>query len=328
MTTDRPLPAMSVILSCTGKFDKIAPTLRYLQKQTAAKELEIIVVAPETGFILPNELETAFHSVRLVKLNRLEPLGTANAAGVHHATAPVVVFSEDHVFPEPEWAEALIARHQENWAAVGPTLRNANATSAVSRADFLLGYGPWQEGTSSGEMSILPGHNCSYKRAVLLRQGEKLADFLHAESILHTELVKNGERLFLENRAVVSHLNFARLGTLLFVQFHQGRQYAGRRIWNWSLGRRLVFLGGAPLIPFVRLKRLLAGPRPRLTVRFLGVLLSALLADGLGQGLGYLAGVGRSTDVLRSYEYERRRFVSRSDRSDVAVQHRSEIEQE
>ena len=35
--------------------------------------------------------------------------GRAYAAGVRTATAPLVAFTEDHCYPEPEWAEAFSA---------------------------------------------------------------------------------------------------------------------------------------------------------------------------------------------------------------------------
>jgi hypothetical protein len=314
------VPAMSVILACSGRFDEVAATLRHLQKQTVAARLEVLILAPAPGFALPDGMETSFHTFRFITLETLLPLGAANAEGVRHAAAPIVAFIEDHVFPDPDWAQALIARHAEDWAAVAPVVRNANPKTAVSSADFLVGYGQWQEGTAAGEMSILPGHNCSYKRAVLLRQGDKLSHFLHAESVLHTTLTKNGDRLFLENRAIISHLNFAQLGTLLFLQFHHGRQYAGRRIWNWPLAKRLLFFGGAPLIPFVRLKRILGNTRQRVRLPILFVLFLDLLVDGAGQALGYATGVGRSEERLRGYDYDRRRFLSPRDRSALQSQ--------
>ena len=94
---------------------------------------------------------------------------------MREASAPIVVFTEDHCFPEPEWAAALLARHAEPWAAVGPVLRNANPETTVSWADLLIAYGPWLAPGVAGPKDHLPGHNSSYKTSVLREYGDRLA---------------------------------------------------------------------------------------------------------------------------------------------------------
>src|SRR5205823_2114181 len=125
------------------------------------------------------------------------------------ASAPVVVFCEDHAFPEPGWAVALIDAHRGPYAAVGPVIVNANPRSLISDADCLIGYGPWLHPSPGGEMSHLPGHNSSYKRASLLEYGDRLPSMLEAETVLHWDLRARGLRLYLEPRARLAHTNFA-----------------------------------------------------------------------------------------------------------------------
>ena len=109
-----------------------------------------------------------FSSVKVVPIDSAASVARANAAGIRAATSSVVALTEDHSFPDPEWAENLIKAHEQPWAAVGPAVRNANPATAVSWADFFIGYGPWAEPISAGTVDFLPGHNSSYKRAVLL----------------------------------------------------------------------------------------------------------------------------------------------------------------
>src|SRR5437588_133855 len=82
-------------------------------------------------------------------------------------------------------AQALLAAHRGPWAAVGPVVRNANPSTSVSWADFLIGYGPWCDPAPAGDLDHLPGHNSSYKRAILLDYGSELEGLLEAESVLH-----------------------------------------------------------------------------------------------------------------------------------------------
>jgi len=311
---DHRAPALSVILATTGGFPSIRTTFRHLQQQTVADRLEVIVLTPKVDKFDLSPAEIArFQNFRLVKLDRVTPLASANAIGVRHASAPVVVLAEDHSFPERDWAEALLARHQEDWAAVGPIVKNGNPETAVSWADYLLNYGPWHEGQPGGPAQMLPGHNCSYKRAVLLRHDENLAGLLRAESVLHQMLIENGERLFLESGAVISHLNFTGFGIFLWVQFQNGRQYAACRRARWPWWKRTLYFAAAPLIPvlrFVRLWRIdIRFPRRPSRLRIFVALAAGLVADGAGQAAGYLCGRGSSAAVLIQYEYNRQEYL-------------------
>ncbi len=318
------IPRLSVILATAGRFASIRTTLRHLRRQTIAAHLEVIILAPDIiGFELPPEEQGAFQSVQLISLGQVTPVSEANALGVRHATAPIVVFSEDHAFPDRSWAEALVTRHEENWAAVGPVVRNGNPGTAVSWADYLLGYGPWHDARPSGEVKMLPGHNSSYKRAALLRLGGDLTELLTVESVLQERLLAKGERLYLDNSARISHLNFARLSVFLAVQYQNGRQFAACRVRSWSLGRRILYAIGSPLIPLVRFQRTLSlavpfPPRPGRT-RILNALIVGLVADGAGQFLGYVCGGGSSHEFLKAYEYDRVRFITPADREETEV---------
>src|SRR5690606_27239485 len=123
--------------------------------------------------------------------------------------APIIALAEDHCFPDPQWAERLLAAHQHFWAAVGPGVRNANPRTAVSWADLFIGYGPWLIPSPSREAEFLPGHNTSYKRKILLDYADQLEKMMEAETLLHWDLREKGHRLYMESAAVVAHTNFS-----------------------------------------------------------------------------------------------------------------------
>ena len=58
-----------------------------------------------------------------------------------YAAAAFVAPAEDHCSPNPIWAEAMLHRHDEGYAVVGPAMRNANPSTYPSRADFAFGPG-------------------------------------------------------------------------------------------------------------------------------------------------------------------------------------------
>jgi len=200
---------------------------------------------------------------------------------------------------------------------VGPVVHNANPSTLVSRADFLIGYGPWAEPIKPCEPRHLPGHNSSYKREVLLGYGERLTGMLEAESVLHWDLVSHGHQLYLDPSARLAHTNFAKLGVWTAVQYHSGRVFGGMRAAGWPIWKRLAFTVASPLIPAVRFARLWPDAR---RVRAAGsaspgvvvTLMWGLLLDGLGQMVGYACGPGRSR--VRAHEFCRVRYITDEDR--------------
>src|SRR5262249_25451496 len=149
------------------RYETIRKTIEHLREQTAADRLELIIVAPSAEQLALDDRELKpFCQSRVVEIGAIESIARAYAAGIRRATAPVVVLSEDHSFPQRGWAEAWIERHGHPWAAVGPAVRNANPNGLISWVDFLLGYGAWLDPLPGGEIDHLPGHNSSYKRDI------------------------------------------------------------------------------------------------------------------------------------------------------------------
>jgi hypothetical protein len=304
-------PSLSVALLTPDSFDTIRRTVSHLAAQDVAREIELLVLAPAASVIsVPPALAREFHSVRVIPVRYGAGSGEARAAAVHEALAPVIAFAEDHCFPQAGWASALLDAHRAPHAAVGPAVLNANPTTLVSWADLLMGYGPWLAPAASGPRDHLPGHNTSYKRAALLALGDELASLMEAETPLQWRLRQHGHSLHLEGRALVEHTNFERWPTWLFVSYHAGRVFAATRALHWPAWRRVLFALATPLIPLVRLRRHLAQARRagwslvRVAV-LTPTLLGGLMADGLGQGVGCLAGAGRSRSTLVAWEFHR-----------------------
>jgi hypothetical protein len=253
-----------------------------------------------------------------VAIGEIETLAPAIAAGVRAATGPVVAYAEEHSFPEPGWASALIERHRGPWAAVAWALENANAKTLTSWAHLLADFGPAVAPVGSGERrGPLPWHHVSYKRQELLARDDRLEELLESEALLHEELLAQGGRIYLEGGAASRHLNVSRLRTHLASHFFEGRAWAAARARSrsWSRARRLAHALGFPLVPLVRLKRLLpdvrrvrarSGRRWGLIPR-LGL---SLATDAFGEAVGYLWGPGRSRQRLLTIELERQRHMS------------------
>jgi hypothetical protein len=165
----------------------------------------------------------------------------------------------------------------------------------------------------------LPGHNDTYKRAVLLKYGDQLEAMLDAESILHWDLQAKGHLLYLEPKARTFHQNPSAPLFTIPLRFFAGRVFASSRARQWPLWLRLVYAGATPLIPLVRFWRIvreLRKPgRPRhLLLRVLPTLMAGLILDGAGEMIGYAFGPGNAMAKLSDMEFHRDRYLAKWER--------------
>ena len=319
-----PVPELSVILPTADDYSTIRRTVSALRAQTVQDRIELVIVGPtdDPGMI---ESEVAgFASVRVVNAGPLQTSNKYRAAGIRVAAAPIVALAEDHCFPDPDWAEALIDAHRGEWAVVGPVLRNANPRSMTGWANLLLEYYPWLDGAARAELNDLPGHNSAYKRDLLLAYGDRLEELFEVEAVIQRDLRERGHRMLLEPAARTSHLNFSRVSSALRLRFHAGRSFAGHRTMGWSAAKRLGYVLGSPLIPLVRLARIVGMVRSSPTYsglfpKVMPMLTLSLLVDGFGELIGYVSGPGGAARVLGSIEFNRARFMDAADRRDFAA---------
>lgn len=313
-------PEMSVVVVTPDRYETVRKTIRHLRAQKVRDRLEVVLVAPSAGELGLDKSEMQdFLQFRVIEVGPINSTAKARAIGVRHASAPVVALGEDHAYPAPGWAEAIINAHRDGWAAVGPVMANANPRSMISWANFLIEYSQWLEPTTGGVADHLPGHNGSYKRAILLKYDDQLEAMLDAESILHWDLRATGHRLYLEPKARTFHQNHAVPVASISLRFNSGRLFASSRARRWRLWRRLLYTGGAPFIPLVRFWRIvreLCKPgRPRhLLPRVLPTLIIGLLIDGAGEMVGYAFGRGRAMVRLSDMEFHRHRYLAKYER--------------
>lgn len=322
------IPQLSVIIITSDNYHSIRKTVSYLQKQTVIHQLELVVVAPSMATLdLDVSDLTNFFSYQVIEVGTIVSIGSSYAVGVHHAKADIVALAEDHCFPSADWAEQLIQAHKNPYAAVGPALSNANPSTAVSWADMLIAYVQWMHPAISQTVNSLPGHNSSYKKDILLSYGDRLIEMLESETVLHWDLRSQGYELYLEAKAQAAHTNFAQLLPWLPIQFRAGLIFAASRaeVESWSWIKRSIYAVASPLIPVVRMIRILQAlnqgkrkqvqmPRGTLLVTVLG-----LIADGLGQMIGYILGYGNALQQYADAEFHRELYLAESDRENVKV---------
>ena len=311
-------PVLSVILPAPDRLALVERVVACLGQQSLASQMELILVAEHPDAGLPAALRAPFGWVQIVARPAWTTMTEARVAGVLHARAPIVALCEDHCFPAPGWAEALLTAHEGPWAAVGPAFLNANPVTRISWANLAIEYGPWLHPVRPGACSHVPGHNSSYKRSLLLAYGGRLPEMLEAESVLHWDFQRHGRGVAMEPAARTRHENFSRFRPSILLRFSSGRLFAASRALEWPWWRKAVFAIGSAALPFLRSWRALRDlrrvqdTRPRRGLSL--VVFTLLVFDALGEVIGYAIGAGDQSRRLSEIEHNRARFMSARDR--------------
>ena len=314
------LPSLSVVAVTMDCYETLRRTVRHLAEQTIHQRIELLISTPSRAQLALDEREMEpFHSFQVFESEPTDTVVAARVPAVRATRAPFVIFAEDHSFPEPTWAEELVAAHAQGAAAAGPQIRNANPQSSMSWADLFLGFGPWVEPRQHGSVQRLPWHNSAYDREVLMSLGDELEALLENEGLLHERLRAQGKQMYLLE-ARTRHVNVTRLGSFSGAHYHGGRTFgAGRaREERWNLLRRTLHVAGAPLVPLMRLRTSVndvkhCGRGRQLLPRMLPFLLLGLCCHALGEAVGIAWGPGSSGRRKSDLEFHRERHVSDAD---------------
>jgi len=251
--TNTAAPALSVVIVTPDSYSRIRKTMRHLRAQTVSDRLEVLIGAPSVAELGLDEAERdGFFDVRAVEVGEIRSAGAPRARAAGEARAPLVVFAEDHSFPDPGWAETLIQAFEQGWNCLGASMGNANPATARSWADLFLNSGPSVLRESGGESRFIPWHNSAYSRELLDACAPQLPLLLDAEGVLQMRLARRGER-FYQTNALTEHVNMAPWRSFA------GNQYWGARLfWStlaayeqWPLPRRLLFAAASPALAAV-----------------------------------------------------------------------------
>ena len=126
--------------------------------------------------------------------------------------------------------------------------------------------------------------------------------------------------MFIAGDAVSRHVNISSLKAYMHMDYLGQRSFASTRakVGNWPWWKRVLYAGAAPLIPSIRLRRILAdirrtGRQDQLLPKIVGPIVLALLAGAWGEMLGYVFGGSDCAQRKAPVELQRERFLSKED---------------
>jgi hypothetical protein len=319
-------PALTVVLVTPSDGSILRGTLRCLREQTVRDRIEIVLVGPDaTAF---DDLDPAsmrdFATWRTVAAGTILEIERALGVGAMEARAPLVALLENHVYPDRDWAQAVLAAHRGPWVAVGSVVDNANPYSAASWVEHLLSYGFHDSSMPGGETNRVSRNNLVFKRTVLSEYGARLPDALARDGGLLEEVQRRGGRCYRETAARLGHLNVSCLGPALTLRVFSARARAATRarVEAWAPAKRWLYVLASPVFPLLRLRalwpRLRARSGAKVPARIWPLLGFTLLFDALGQAIGFAAGAGRSAERAGHFDLDRPRYMSSADRARFA----------
>lgn len=291
-------PELSIVIASINGRTYLERCLAALDRQTGGVRAEIIV-ADCVGSSVTDFVRRHYPNVHLIGFDTPQSVPALRSAGILVARGGIIVITEDHCLPEPDWYTAIVQAHQE-WAgpAIGGAVDNAATTRQIDWAVYLCEYSNFISPVSHGVVHDLPGPNVSYKRGALAAMADLVRDG-YWETFLHYRLESEGFQLWSDPRIRVRHLKNFTFMSFLRERFHYARAFAGHRNEFISPPRRLFYLLASPLLPPLLMFRLWRRVRGHAGhtgpfIRSLPYILLFMVAWAIGECVGYAAGPGQS----------------------------------
>jgi hypothetical protein len=290
-------PALTVVVPSVNGVGDLLDCLAALSSQRSDVELEVLV-ADRCGEPLRSDVRRLYPWVRILEAPEGTTIPDLRALAFSKASAQSVAVIEDHVIVPPGWARALLDAQAGSEIVVGGAVENAAVDRLVDWAAFLCEYSHCILPLPEGPASWLTGNNVVYPRALLARYQEVIGRG-QWENRLHDAMRRDGVPLVCRPEIRVGHKKHYTVGEYLSQRYLYARSYAGARVADASLGRRLGYGAAAlalpPLLMFRTVSRVLAKRRHRAElVRSLPLLAVFVVSWAFGEMVGYVAGPGDS----------------------------------
>jgi hypothetical protein len=290
-------PALTVVVPSVNGVGDLLDCLAALSSQRSDVELEVLV-ADRCGEPLRSDVRRLYPWVRILEAPEGTTIPDLRALAFSKASAQSVAVIEDHVIVPPGWARALLDAQAGSEIVVGGAVENAAVDRVVDWAAFLCEYSHCILPLPEGPASWLTGNNVVYPRALLARYQEVIGRG-QWENRLHDAMRRDGVPLVCRPEIRVGHKKHYTVGEYLSQRYLYARSYAGARVADASLGRRLGYGAAAlalpPLLMFRTVSRVLAKRRHRAElVRSLPLLAVFVVSWAFGEMVGYVAGPGDS----------------------------------
>jgi len=290
---DEQRPTLSIIVV---SFDAAATIERCLSALVAQRSgtVEIIVVDSGTDATV-RLVSEGFPEVALIRSATRRSPGAARNIGIAAARGDIVGFVDADCVAAPDWAERVLAAHQNPAPVVGGVVDLAAPSSALGTALYLCEFNQWMPGTPAGPMLDIPTCCLSLKRWAFERFGPFRAHGYCSDTAFNWKLAHAGFAPRLDPAISVAQIIHPTLPAFVRKQLMHGRAFARMRVAEQSFSplRRCAYALLAPALPLLLALRLTRrmrqrGQRRTTLARNAPLVLLGLCLWSLGELHGYV----------------------------------------
>ena len=297
--------SLSIVIAAAEPVPVIHECLAALAPQCDG-ETEVIVA---TGAADGSDAELAARHpwIRVLRVPHARALPALRGAGMAESRADVIGILDAWCLAGPNWVAAARREHAGPQAPVvggAVLLDQRQARSLAAWATYLFDYWEFVAPPRDGEVTVLPGNNITYDRAVLPDRDTLRRDGFW-KAFTNARLLASGQALRAASDLTVRLRRPVHVGAFLRSRYHHGRSYAAMRVRGQGPFERLKRATLTPALPLVFLARQARGLWDKRAARAwfllsLPLMLAFHLSWSWGELHGYLAGAGRSDDEIRS----------------------------
>ncbi|MDB4882083.1 MAG: glycosyl transferase family 2 [Gemmatimonadetes bacterium] len=286
------VPHISVVVASNRSRALLDDCLAALLDQCERAQAELIVARDDDEEGLES-IALAYPTVRVVPVKRGASIPELRGAGMREATGDIVMLTEDHCVPGPQWVEELCLGVDQVADIAGGGMDNAQRKRAIDWAAYFSEYGLFATTRSdTGEGMQLTGANVAYRRSIV----EDVIGWASAgewENVAHERLRARGSSLHFVESAPVYQNKTYEFWDFCRDRYEHGRDYARTRLVEEQHARRWLLTAVTPLLPLVivtRVARAAAPTRWGAFLRALPATLAFVSAWSVGEAVGYLRG--------------------------------------
>ena len=284
-------PSLTVgIVSICGA-DQLERCLSALAGQVGAPPFEVLVVYDPRLLDIP-ALGERHPRVRFVSNDDQQtPLELASRA-VGEAHGEVVLLTEDHCVPRPDWVHRLVSARRRDRAAVGGAVEPLSGATALDWAFYCVDFFRYMPPLRGGPSPTLTVCNVMYERERLERIAGLWGELFH-ETAVNEALKRRFGELWLEPTARVGMRRHVRFPDAVYERYAFGRLFGCTRLGfvpGWRRAYYTLLAVALPLVLMGRMARRSLTTR-RNAARFIEsfpYLVALVLAWSWGEWLGYV----------------------------------------
>ncbi|HET6566718.1 MAG TPA: hypothetical protein VFG50_02065 [Rhodothermales bacterium] len=291
------VPLLSVVVASTHASGHVERCLDVLRSQVQGRRVEIILA----GAFTPDQ-ESKFDDICFIPFPEATPGPVLWGAGIARARGEQIAVTDTLTLFDAGWVDAALCACTPERPIAGGAVEPLPVQSLVNWAAYFCDYGQFMRPLQGGTSRELPGTNVTFKRT-LLEHASAYTQPSFWKTYWCRALAADGVPLTSVPSMVAFHAKEYRLGSLLLRRYRHGRCFGGMRNEQLSVGRRVAYLAGSPLLPVLFLLRMTRTflPKRRFRRQFFASLpfsVLALASWSIGEAFGYLAGPGDSCQFV------------------------------